>query len=94
MSTNVYDASARRQLAWEWQLDAACAGLDTALFYQADNERGSSVRRREARAKAICAVCPVIGNCLRAALRCNEPYGVWGGLNADERLHLVNSLSA
>lgn len=89
-----YDASARRQRACDWQLDAACAGLDTALFYQADNERGSSLRRREARAKAVCAVCPVIGNCLRAALRCNEPYGVWGGLNADERLILVTQRSA
>ena len=32
-----------------------------------------------ARAKAICAKCPVRDQCLRAALEENEPWGVWGG---------------
>jgi WhiB family redox-sensing transcriptional regulator len=85
---------ARRFFAWEWQLDAACAGLDTSLFYQADNERGASVRLREKKAKAICATCPVITNCLNDALANNEPYGVWGGMSADERYRLVNNLGA
>jgi WhiB family redox-sensing transcriptional regulator len=84
----------RRFYAWEWQLDAACAGLDTALFYQADNERGSSVRLREKKAKAICARCPVISNCLKDALANNEPFGVWGGMSADERYRLINNLGA
>jgi WhiB family redox-sensing transcriptional regulator len=81
-------------LAWDWQLEAACAGLDTSIFYQADNERGASVRRREARAKAICATCPVIDICLRTALRNNEPFGVWGGMSPDERARLVSGIGA
>jgi len=88
MSKTAFDYSARRLLAWDWQLDAACAGLDTALFYQADNERGSSVRNREAKAKAICARCPVISSCLKDALANHEPYGVWGGMSADERFRI------
>ncbi len=32
-----------------------------------------------ARAKAICAKCPVTTECLSAALRDREPWGVWGG---------------
>ncbi|HZZ96038.1 MAG TPA: WhiB family transcriptional regulator [Jatrophihabitantaceae bacterium] len=92
-STERYDRP-RRIYAWEWQLDAACAGLDTALFYQADNERGSSVRLREKKAKAICARCPVITNCLKDALANNEPFGVWGGMSADERYRLINNLGA
>jgi WhiB family redox-sensing transcriptional regulator len=32
-----------------------------------------------ARAKAICAECPVRRACLDAALARREPYGVWGG---------------
>ena len=94
MTRAVFDYSARRLLAWDWQLDAACAGLDTALFYQADNERGSSVRNREMRAKAICARCPVISSCLKDAMVNREPYGVWGGLSADERYRLASKLGA
>ena len=85
MAITVFDYSARRLLAWDWQLDAACAGLDTAQFYPADNERGSSVRNREMKAKAICARCPVIDMCLKDALASNEPYGVWGGVSEAER---------
>ena len=32
-----------------------------------------------ARAKAICAKCPVSGLCLDTALERQEPWGVWGG---------------
>ncbi|HEX2272863.1 MAG TPA: WhiB family transcriptional regulator [Acidimicrobiales bacterium] len=32
-----------------------------------------------ARAKAICAECPVRQLCLEGALARREPYGVWGG---------------
>jgi WhiB family transcriptional regulator, redox-sensing transcriptional regulator len=32
-----------------------------------------------ARAKAICAKCPVIESCLEGALVRREPWGVWGG---------------
>jgi WhiB family transcriptional regulator, redox-sensing transcriptional regulator len=94
MASSEPEYTTRRIFAWEWQLDAACAGLDTALFYQADNERGSSVRLRERKAKAICARCPVISNCLKEALKNNEPYGVWGGMSADERYRLLNNLGA
>ena len=32
MITSPFDFTARRIFAWEWQLDAACAGLDPSLF--------------------------------------------------------------
>lgn len=32
-----------------------------------------------ARAKAICAKCPVAAQCLGEALERSEPWGVWGG---------------
>ena len=32
-----------------------------------------------ARAKAICALCPMIEPCLEGALERREPWGVWGG---------------
>ena len=84
-------AEARRPLqaghgASVWQMQAACRGTDTEVFFHPENERGPSRRRREARAKAVCHHCPVITACLQAALAIHEPYGVWGGLSADERV--------
>lgn len=85
---------APREGDWDWQVDAACRGLDTANFYHPENERGPSRVRRERQAKAICATCPVIKNCLRWALAAREPYGVWGGMSADERELLLSRRTA
>lgn len=74
-----------RSGAGQWQMQAACRGTDTAVFYHPDNERGPSRRRRDARAKEICHRCPVMADCLSSALAAHEPYGVWGGLSVNER---------
>lgn len=37
------------------------------------------------RAKAVCQVCPVVGECRAYALQIREPYGIWGGLTETER---------
>jgi WhiB family redox-sensing transcriptional regulator len=69
----------------DWRAHAACRGADVELFFNPDRERGGRKRRREAKAKAICATCPVVDSCLDWALRVGEPYGVWGGLSAEQR---------
>jgi hypothetical protein len=38
---------------------------------------------------AICLGCPVGHNCLAAALITGEPWGIWGGLNSDQRADLA-----
>jgi WhiB family transcriptional regulator, redox-sensing transcriptional regulator len=83
-----------REGDWDWQMNAACRGLDTSTFYHPENERGPSRVRREMRAKAVCATCPVVQNCLRWALAAREPYGVWGGLSVEEREALLRTKSA
>ena len=70
---------------WEWQLRGACRGLSGELFFNPDNERGRLKRTREAKAKAICATCPVTRQCLNWALSIAEPYGVWGGTTPADR---------
>lgn len=70
---------------WEWQFQAACRDMDTELFFHPEGERGSTRRRRDAAAKAICARCPVIEQCRAYALAAHEPYGVWGGMTEEER---------
>jgi WhiB family transcriptional regulator, redox-sensing transcriptional regulator len=58
-----------------WWGDARCndlAGTMSGLFF-------SEELQDIARAKAICAMCPVIAECLEGALERREPWGVWGG---------------
>jgi WhiB family redox-sensing transcriptional regulator len=74
---------------WNWQLDAACRGMDSSLFFHPPNERDAARENRAARAKAICRGCPVVAECLDHALRVREPYGVWGGRTEDERARLL-----
>ena len=74
---------------WEWQIQAACRGMDTATFFHPPNERDAAREGRIAQAKAICSGCPAIDDCLNHALRVREPYGVWGGLSEDERASLL-----
>ena len=77
------------QETWEWQYDGACRETDPETFFSPDAERGPRRRRREAAAKALRAVCPVRRACLEHALSVREPYGVWGGLNINEREMLI-----
>ena len=70
---------------WDWQLHAACRGLDSDIFYHPDNERGQAREMRVSKAKAICAACPVVAQCREHALSAREPFGVWGGMSEEER---------
>ncbi len=70
---------------WDWQLVGACRGVDSALFFHPDGERGPARAAREQAAKAVCASCPVMAQCASHALAVREPYGVWGGMSEDDR---------
>jgi|GEM_PF-580653 hypothetical protein len=70
---------------WDWQLVAACRGVDSSLFFHPEGERGAARSAREAAAKEVCMRCPVRAECAAHALAVREPYGVWGGLTEDER---------
>ena len=76
---------------WEWQTKAACRGLDVAIFFHPDKERGPARRERDQQAKAICASCPVRRACLDWALTFGELHGVWGGTSAAERAKLTSA---
>jgi WhiB family redox-sensing transcriptional regulator len=74
---------------WDWQLDAACRGMDVEIFYHPPAERRTTKQRRIDQAKAICGECPVVEQCRRHALATREPYGIWGGLSEEERADLL-----
>jgi len=67
----------RRSKMYPFLDNAACRGIDPELFYA---EGGAAV----ARAKAVCAQCPLRMKCLEWAIA-REEFGVWGGTTARER---------
>lgn len=56
-----------------WQDDAACRGMDPALFFLNRGEVMSDEVRE------TCAGCPVRDDCLEESLL-HRSFGVWGGL--------------
>ena len=91
-STSGAPASAYEQFTGgpgEWWEQAACRDRNAELFFHSDHERGPSRAMRAAKAKAVCATCPVVALCLEYALAQPEPYGIWGGLDEQEREKLL-----
>nr|EJI98325.1 transcription factor WhiB family protein [Rhodococcus sp. JVH1] len=71
---------------------AACRGADLSVFFSPDGERRSARDRREALARQICQVCPMLVRCRDHALTVGESYGVWGGMTeTDRRKHTHRS---
>lgn len=83
------------QSDWAWQKDAACRGEDLDLFFGPptgdDREYGPAKGEREAEAKWLCSLCPVRTECLESALANGEKYGIFGGLNEDERAKVIRN---
>lgn len=66
----------------DWRGRAACLDEDPELFFPVGH--GGPGLEQVARAKAVCARCPVSGECLSFALVA-VPEGVAGGLTGEER---------
>jgi WhiB family redox-sensing transcriptional regulator len=69
-----------------WRLQGTCSGDRSEAWF-------TDLRTPAARhARRICEDCPVRTRCLAAALLYGEEYGIWGGLDPDERLVLDGRL--
>lgn len=77
--------SPRQVFPLGWQERAACRGMDLVLFFGTGREGAAARERREKKAKAVCAGCPVRTECLDTAIGRPDKYGIWGGLSEDER---------
>jgi WhiB family redox-sensing transcriptional regulator len=64
----------------EWHCRGLCIGEDPEIFFPSRGDPG-------ARAREICTACPVRDNCLEYAAEADE-FGVWGGLDQQERRNL------
>lgn len=69
-----------------WRESAACRNENPELFFPIGD--GVAAHEQIARAKAVCARCPVREQCLAFAVTTGQDFGVWGGLSSDERRRL------
>ena len=80
----------------DWRLRGACRDHNPDLFFpseDAEDAQAELARVQEATAKAVCRSCPVAGVCLSTALTRRWPFGVWGGLSAEDRKAVIASRS-
>lgn len=72
----------------DWRRRAACRGVDPEEFFPTipagPTPDGADEHPLVRRAKAICAGCPVAGQCREFALAIPAIHGVWGGMSEDE----------
>lgn len=66
----------------DWSGQAACRGLDAAIFYPPSEEEAQP-------AQDVCAACGVRQACLEFALATRERDGVWGGATERDRRRIV-----
>lgn len=64
-----------------WRDSALCQALEPELFYSDMNEE-------KVLAKLYCGKCAVKDYCLTEALELGDKFGIWGGLEVDERNRL------
>lgn len=64
-----------------WRDRAACKGADLSLFFP--SEEGGTAQA--AKARAICASCPVMAECRQYALGSPERWGIWAGMTERDR---------
>jgi WhiB family redox-sensing transcriptional regulator len=72
----------------DWWQAAACRTADPDIFFPV-SAHGPG-REDTARAKAVCARCPVRRQCLQFALATHQVHGVWGGTTEEERRLLMH----
>lgn len=63
-----------------WKHYAACAGMESAIFFHEDPGRSTYKEARE-----ICNSCQVQKECLAYAMTNHEKFGMWGGKTPQER---------
>jgi WhiB family redox-sensing transcriptional regulator len=64
-----------------WREEDACIDVVDEVSFFPDPEDLGAI----ARAKAVCATCPVARECLAWSIETNQTEGIWGGHTSKER---------
>jgi WhiB family transcriptional regulator, redox-sensing transcriptional regulator len=73
----------------DWRNDAACNGREPELFFPTAGEHTPPGRAQYAKARAVCASCPVRADCLDYAIEAGLDHGMFGGMTPGERRELA-----
>ncbi len=66
----------------------ACRNEEPNTFFYDEGMKGLRKLERKRAAQAICSTCVVQSQCLEYSVLSVEEYGVWGGVDEDERKKL------
>ena len=91
IGSNLYRSTVEQKsgIDYNWEDNAACRDLapeDKADFFPATGDGNG--RRMIKKARRVCLGCPVLYECLHAALVTNERHGLWGMSSPKQRLKL------
>jgi WhiB family transcriptional regulator, redox-sensing transcriptional regulator len=64
-----------------WTTRASCTQTGPEIFFPLHGDPATEARK-------ICSRCPVRDDCLAYALNADEEFGIWAGLDPDERRSL------
>ena len=76
----------------EWSDQAACLAAEPEQFFPIGS--GGAADWETASAKAVCRTCSVLDACRDYALRTRQTFGVWGGLDEEERRAILRDRQA
>jgi WhiB family redox-sensing transcriptional regulator len=71
-----------------WRHRGVCTPADLGVFFGPDGESGAERQAREAKARRVCAPCPVRRECLSFAVTTPQKAGYWGGTGEVERARI------
>jgi len=71
----------------DWSDQAACLSAEPEQFFPVGG--AAAARFETAAAKQVCGRCAVMAACRDYALATRQPFGVWGGLDEEERRTLL-----
>lgn len=71
----------------EWSDRAACLSAEPEQFFPVGG--AAAADWETAAAKQVCGHCAVLLECRDYALSTRQPFGVWGGLDEEERRALL-----
>lgn len=67
----------------DWSDRAACLAAEPEQFFPVGG--AAAARWESVAAKQVCGRCDVVRECRDYALATRQPFGVWGGLDEEER---------